>query len=219
MIMILIQRHRRRVMLILVTALVHILGIIQVSGATTNLSPLSDLTFSKVHSAVALAVDAKKSKPLVPVSKEPKNRNINMKSDIQEGSSYSTPRVISVDKLLSTPHAVPDSEVFVKGDDVLITGKLTLAGEDLHSKLAKVMMWDQDNGVWAIRLGSTGQVVGAKAEKLRKLHKVQLEDLHQEEWTRVPKQGLEAQLLSFPKGVEIKIDLSTGEKLVRRGVS
>ena len=208
--MILNQRHGTE-MLIQVTVLISILGLIQTSGAANNLSPSSDLI---VHS---VGVDDKKLNPEVLVKgKEPKNRDIIMKSDIQEGS---TSRVISADKLLSTPHTLPDSEVFVKGDDVLITGKLTLSGEDLHAKLAKVMMWDPAHGVWAIRLGSTGQVVGAKAEKLRKLHKVQLEDLHQEEWTRVPKGGLEAQLLSFPKGVEIKIDLSTGEKLVRRGVS
>ena len=198
-------------MLIQVTVLISVLVFIQTVSAANNLSPSSDLI---VHS---VEVDEEKLKPEVLVKgKEFENRDINMKSDIQEGS---TSRVISADKLLNTPHTLPDSEVFTKGDDVLITGKLTLAGEDLHAKLAKVMMWDPDHGVWAIRLGSTGQVVGAKAEKLRKLHKVQLEDLHQEEWTRVPKEGLEAQLLSFPKGVEIKIDLSTGEKLVRRGVS
>ena len=208
--MILTQRHGTE-MLIQVTVLISILGLIQTSGAANNLSPSSDLI---VHS---VGVDDKKLKAEVLVKgKESKNRDINMKSDIQEGP---TSRVISVDRILSTPHMLPDSEVFVKGDDVLITGKLTLSGEDLHAKLAKVMMWDPDHEVWAIRLGSTGQVVGAKAEKLRKLHKVQLEDLHREEWTRVPKEGLEAQLLSFPKGVEIKIDLSTGEKLVRRGVS
>ena len=204
------QRHGTE-MLIQVTVLISMLGLIQTSGAANNLSPSSDLI---VHS---VGVDDKKLKTEVLVKgKESENIEINMKSDIQEGS---TSRVISADKLLSTPHTLPDSEVFVKGDDVLITGKLTFAGEDLHAKLAKVMMWDPDHGVWAIRLGSTGLVVGAKAEKLRKLHKVQLQDLHQEEWTRVPKEGLEAQLLSFPKGVEIKIDLSTGEKLVRRGVS
>lgn len=208
--MILIQRHGTE-MLIQVTVLISILGLIQTSGAANNLSPSSDLI---VHS---VGVDDKKLKAEVLVKgKEPENRDINMKSDIQVGP---TSRVISVDRLLNTPHMLPDSEVFVKGDDVLITGKLTFSGEDLHAKLAKVMMWDPDHEVWAIRLGSTGQVVGAKAEKLRKLHKVQLEDLHREEWTRVPKEGLEAQLLSFPKGVEIKIDLSTGVKLVRRGVS
>merc|ERR1712083_838594 len=133
--------------------------------------------------------------------------------------------LISILGLIQTSGAAnnlsPSSDLIVHSvgvDDKKLKAGVLVKGEDLHAKLAKVMMWDPDHGVWAIRLGSTGQVVGAKAEKLRKLHKVQLEDLHQEEWTRVPKEGLEAQLLSFPKGVEIKIDLSTGEKLVRRGV-
>ena len=176
-IMILTQRHGTE-MLIQVTVLISILVFIQSGSAAKNLSPSSDLIVRSV------GVDEKKLTPEVLVKgKESENRDINMKTDIQEGSIS---RVISVEKLLSTPHTLPDSEVFVKGDDVLITGKLTLSGEDLHAKLAKVMMWDPDHGVWAIRLGSTGQVVGAKAEKLRKLHKVQLEDLHREELTRVP---------------------------------
>lgn len=206
-------------MLIRLTTLVFILHFIQTISATNNISPSSESTNKPVPTVLALADDPQKLIHVLSLGKVSANKNINIKSDMEESSLPPAILELHVDKLLSTPHAVPDSEVFVHGDDVLITGKLTLAGEDLHAKLAKVMMWDADHGVWAIRLGSTGQVVGAKAEKLRKLHKIQLEDLHSEEWTRVPKKGLEAELLSFPKGIEVKIDLSTGEKLVRRGRS
>ena len=83
-------------MLIGVTVLISILAFIQTRRVANNLSPSSDLI---VHS---VGVEDKILKPEVLVKgKESENRDINMKTDIQEGS---TSRVISVEKLLSTPN-------------------------------------------------------------------------------------------------------------------
>ncbi len=128
-------------------------------------------------------------------------------------------------------------------DDVIISGSLRYQGRDLMGERARIKLWDEKHGVWAIRLGATGEVVGSKSEKLWKIRKVSLADLPPGGiWAviagseRAPEGGNEEEgdegnlpeedrppagvpldkLIDLPKGVEVKMDLESGRKLVRR---
>merc|ERR1712194_282014 len=98
---------------------------------------------------------------------------------------------------------------------VRIVDRLTYQGKDLQGERAVVVLWDEKHGVWAVKLGQTEEVVGARTEKLHKIRKVGFGELGV--WFRLRKE--DGNLIDLPKRIEAKLDLSTGEKLVRRSVA
>jgi len=74
-------------------------------------------------------------------------------------------------------------------------------------------MWDDQRNIWAVRLGKTGQVIGVKNERLKKIIQIQLHMLDSVEWVTL--EPGEDKLFNLPQGVEVRINMSTGLKEVR----
>jgi len=101
------------------------------------------------------------------------------------------------------------------GDDVLIFPEsLTYKGEDLIGQRAKIFMWDDKNEVWAVRLGKSGEVIGAKTSKLWKIRHVTLEELPVSTWAQILDE--DTKLIALPQGAEIRIDINKGLKWAKR---
>jgi len=109
---------------------------------------------------------------------------------------------------------VLEEDLFEKGDDVIIIDTVNHGGVDLKGQRARVALWDPAHKVWAVKLGSTGEVVGLKTEKLQKIRHITLDELDTEKWMTIPKS--EQAGVDFPKGIEVQMDMESGEKRIRK---
>ena len=154
------------------------------------------------------------------------------------GGRPATPQNPSGSSSVRTLSPLARDTPLAPGDDAFVAGPLRYKGEDLMGSRAKVVQWDPDHEVWVLRLGASGELVGARPEKLWKIRQVTLDELDRGSWFVVkgsersppevtsnglpetvpePLSGAESALLiDLPKGVEVKLDLETGRKLVRR---
>jgi hypothetical protein len=125
---------------------------------------------------------------------------------------------VSIDKKM----APLEEESLTRGDDVVIADTVTYLGRDLKGKRARIALWDEANLVWAVKLGETGEVIGVRTEKLRKVRVLSLEELPgademPERWFEIPKDEIND--IDLPAGVEVTMNLETGVKKVRRAAA
>ena len=118
--------------------------------------------------------------------------------------------------------ALLEEEPLTRGDDVVIADTVTYQGRDLKGKRARIALWDEANIVWAVKLGETGEVIGVRTEKLRKVRALSLEELPgadevPERWFEIPKDEIND--IDLPAGVEVTMNLETGVKKVRRAAA
>lgn len=149
--------------------------------------------------------------------------NPNWRRDYSTNSNTITPGPPTVNRFMRIKPLPRDTPLAVQ-DDVIIADSLHYKSRDLRGLRARVLMWDADNAVWAVRLGSTGEVVGARSEKLWKIKQLRRDELDEKKWAYIGldmPEGVEvkmdsALLVDMPEGVEVKMDLESGRRLVRK---